>query len=258
MKFPSLLPRHFLLRHFLLAGLALAQPWAGAASPEWESPPISHKDLRPYFQASEQYKLLLPAPPAEGSLADRQDVAAAQLYQAVDSARRQMAEEDARWLYDRFETSFGQGPLQRQRLPILVQLLNRTLKQVGGPTFAAKSHFARKRPYQRLDLPQVCGRNAATAPADPDSQQRTSYPSGHAAYGWAVAGVLARLQAERAEALLGRAQAYAESRVICGMHFPSDVEAGRQIANAVLVQLDSNPEFQQDLQRARAELAALR
>jgi acid phosphatase (class A) len=40
------------------------------------------------------------------------------------------------------------------------------------------------------------------------------------------------------------------------MHFPSDVEAGRQLATAVVAQLDTLPEFQRDLEAARAELAA--
>ncbi len=241
----------------LLALSGLGVTAAIAASPEWESPPISHKGVRPYFDASALHAQLLPPPPAEGSPTDRDDVTAVLARQQVDAARRQAADADAQWLYDRFAPVLGLETLRRDRFPALVLLLNRSVKQAGGPAFAAKPIHQRLRPYQRLALQQVCGMNGPSQP-DPDASRRTSYPSGHATYGWAAALVLARVAPEQAAALLQRAQDYADSRVICGMHFPSDVEAGRQLATAVVAQLDQHPEFQQDLQRARAELAAAR
>lgn len=241
-----------------LAGLlVLLGSQARAASPEWETPPVSHKDVKPYFNAAELHKVVLPPPPAEGSQADKEDVAAALARQQVDAARRALAEQDGKLLYDQFEQALGAKPIRRDSLPVLVEVLNRAVKQVGGPAFAAKNVYRRLRPYQRLALAHVCGRAEGSQP-DPDATQRTSYPSGHTAYGWTAALVLARVAPERAPAILARAQDYADSRVICGMHFPSDVEAGRQLATAVVSQLDQYPEFQRDLERARAELAAAR
>lgn len=239
-----------------LAILALGCAASQAASPEWETPPISHKDVRPYFDAVALHALVLPPPPAEGSAIDRDDVAAALARQQVDAQRRQQAELDGGLLYDRFAEALGQ-PIRRDTLPALLLLLNRAEKQVGAPAFAAKDLYRRPRPYQRLELGQVCGRTGTSKP-DPDASKRTSYPSGHSAYGWTAALVLARVAPDKAGALLQRASDYAESRVICGMHFPSDVEAGRQLATAVVAQLDQLPEFQRDLARARAELAAAR
>jgi len=145
--------------------------------------------------------------------------------------------------------------VRRDSLPALVQLLNRAERQVSGPAFAAKDVYRRLRPYQRLPLEQVCGKGSDLKP-DPDAIKRTSYPSGHSAYGWTAALVLARVAPDKAGALLQRAADYADSRVICGMHFPSDLEAGRQLATAVVARLDAVPEFQRDLEAARAELAA--
>jgi acid phosphatase (class A) len=68
--------------------------------------------------------------------------------------------------------------------------------------------------------------------------------------------ILARLAPERAEALQKRAVEYAESRLICARHFPSDLEAGHAIAAAVVARLATSAQFQADLERARAELAA--
>jgi acid phosphatase (class A) len=238
----------------LALGLLLSHG-AQAASPEWESPPVAHKDVLPYLDGAALHWTALPPPPAADSLQDRRDVDAVRAYQHVDAARREQAEEDARWLYDRFEAALGQGPIHRDKRPALVTLLNRSLKQVGAPTFAAKDVYQRARPYQRLKLAEVCGRRT-DGMDDKDTERRTSYPSGHAAYGWAVGLVLARVAPDRAAELLARAQAYAESRVICGVHFPSDVEAGRQMATAVIAQLDQSPEFLKDVERAKAEWAA--
>lgn len=241
----------------LALSLALISSGAAlAASPEWETPVISHKTDKPFFDASKLHTVVLGPAPVEGSLTDRDDVAGVMVRQKVDAARRQQAEQDAKFLYDRFAEAFGR-PIQRDSVPLLVNLLNRAEKQVSGPAFAAKPLYARLRPHQRLALENVCGRSSGSQP-DPDSQQRTSYPSGHSAYGWTAALVLARVAPDRAPVLLQRAAEYGESRVICGMHFPSDIEAGRQLATAVVAQLDQLPEFQQALAAVKAELAAAR
>ncbi len=82
-----------------------------------------------------------------------------------------------------------------------------------------------------------------------------SYPSGHSTHGWTVAMILARVAPERSEALMKRAEEYEESRLVCGMHFPTDVEAGQVVASAVVAHLDASRVFQADLARARREYA---
>jgi len=236
-----------------LAVAALLCTAAVASSPEWETPPVSHKDVRPYFDDSAIRSLVLPPPPAQGSAIDADDVAGVMQRQQVVGPRRAEAEEDAHYLYDRFAAVVG-FPIRRDRFPALVNLLNRAEKQVSGPVFAMKKDYPRARPYQRLTLSHVCGRDAGP-PKDADTGKRTSYPSGHSAYGWTAALVLARVMPDKAAAILARGRDYGESRVICAMHFPSDVAAGEMIATAVVAHLDRTPEFQRDLARARAEVA---
>jgi acid phosphatase (class A) len=43
--------------------------------------------------------------------------------------------------------------------------------------------------------------------------------------------------------------------VICGVHYQSDVEAGRQLGAAMVARLHAEPAFEKDLAAARAELA---
>jgi acid phosphatase (class A) len=68
--------------------------------------------------------------------------------------------------------------------------------------------------------------------------------------------ILARVAPDRSAELLARAQLYQESRLVCGMHFPSDIEAGHEVALAVVSHLDASHEFQSDLAKARKEHAA--
>ncbi len=97
----------FLSRLCVCALLTVAGSIANAASPEWETPPVSHKDVKAYFDARALYPLVLPPPPPPDSALDRDDVAAVMLRQQVDPARRQAAELDGKLLYDRFADVFG-------------------------------------------------------------------------------------------------------------------------------------------------------
>jgi acid phosphatase (class A) len=107
-----------------------------------------------------------------------------------------------------------------------------------------------------MRLSRVCGADTAPAPEE-NPTTGSSYPSGHAAYGWTVAMVLARVAPERAPALIARASEYAESRIVCGVHFPTDIEAGRILAVAVVDRLLASRQFQADLAAARAEYSRI-
>lgn len=81
-----------------------------------------------------------------------------------------------------------------------------------------------------------------------------SYPSGHAMFGYVTAAVLANMVPEKAAALYERGRQYGDDRVIAGVHFPSDVEAGRLAAIAIVTGLVQSPKFQSDFESAKAEL----
>ncbi|WP_274609970.1 acid phosphatase [Pseudomonas sp. TH41] len=85
-----------------------------------------------------------------------------------------------------------------------------------------------------------------------------SYPSGHSAVGWACALILSEIAPERTDALLARGFAYGQSRVICNVHWQSDVDAGRIIGAAAVARLHADPVFRSDLEIARLEFAAVR
>ena len=45
---------------------------------------------------------------------------------------------------------------------------------------------------------------------------------------------------------------------MCGVHYPSDVEAGRTVAAAAIARLHADPDFQREFAAARAAIARRR
>lgn len=222
---------------------------------QFEFDPYPKDEPRPagYLAANKvDYRYLLSVPPLPGSATGDEDRRVIEALQVVDEARWRTAELDAQYLFPRFSRAFGRD-INRKDLPDTVKLLKRAMRDVAATTFEAKSHFSRPRPFQTLQLRRVCGAEKAPPP-ELDPKDRSSYPSGHSSYGWAVAMILAKLKPDRAEQLMARANEYAESRAVCGMHFPSDIEGGHVIAAAVVSRLEGNPEFIADVERASRAL----
>ena len=110
----------------------------------------------------------------------------------------------------------------------------------------------RKRPF-------VTQNESTCAPQEEASLAKDgSYPSGHAALGWAWGLVLASLDPARADALIQRGHAFGQSRVVCGVHWQSDVDAGRLVGAAAVARLQADPVFQAQAALAKSELASMR
>ncbi|HWV43437.1 phosphatase PAP2 family protein [Pseudorhodoplanes sp.] len=90
----------------------------------------------------------------------------------------------------------------------------------------------------------------------PSGQQPKSsaYPSGNAWLGHLYAIVLADILPQKSAVLFARGRETGDNRVIAGVHYPSDLEGGRQAAVAMAAVLFTAPGFQKDLAAARAEL----
>jgi acid phosphatase (class A) len=69
---------------------------------------------------------------------------------------------------------------------------------------------------------------------------------------------LADLDPARAAAILSRARAFGESRVVCGVHNASAIEAGRTNGAALVAALHGDAVFRNDMEEARREVASLR
>lgn len=139
--------------------------------------------------------------------------------------------------------------LTPETAPRLAALMKRVERDGNDLSNIAKAHYKRERPFL-IDRGRVC---------QPLSELKSfDYPSGAATVGWAWGAVLAQLLPDRSTALLARGRAYGESRMVCGAHNASAVEAGRVSGATTVTVLQSIPAFQADMAAARTELAALR
>jgi acid phosphatase (class A) len=136
-----------------------------------------------------------------------------------------------------------------ERLPRTARVFADVLAGLSPPIGAAMERYARARPFIADPNVVQCDQPDAALAAS------GSFPSGHSAGGWAWALVLAELAPSRADAILQRGRDYGDSRVICGYHFPSDVETGRLLAAGVIARLHADPAFRRDMDAARRELA---
>jgi acid phosphatase (class A) len=212
-----------------------------------------------YLHGSEpNFLLLLPPYPALDTKRDKIDVVMFRQMQVPDtSARWKLAEADDQMTYARFSEVVGVD-LDAARLPTVMHLLRRMERDVLDTTFDAKPYFNRPRPFQRFAVKHVCG---ADAPPKPEPHPKggfsaSSYPSGHSAFGWGTALTLAEIAPDRAQVILSRGREYGESRVVCAVHYPSDVTAGEIVATAVVERLHAVPEFTHDLTCAKQEYRA--
>ncbi len=135
------------------------------------------------------------------------------------------ARADRKTEVSRFYGALGFDPAHPPKLPRVERLAQRVEDDVRIYVRAAKDHFRRLRPYEIEPRLKPCIDNV---------KGDLSYPSGHAAFAWAMAGMLSDLVPERRTALEARAAEFARQRLVCGVHFPSDLAAGRQAAGWVM------------------------
>lgn len=199
---------------------------------------------------------LLPKPPAEGSAEQLADQTAYRDTRALrGSPRWQQAAADVnlKWpqAADTFSCALGM-PISQDQTPHLNMLLRRSLLDAGLATYAAKDHYKRQRPF-------VVNQDSTCAPAEEEALRKDgSYPSGHAALGWAWALLLTELAPERSDALIARGLAFGQSRMVCGVHWQSDVGAGQTMGAAAVARLHANALFQAQMALAKAEIERAR
>ncbi|NKI32253.1 phosphatase PAP2 family protein [Croceivirga thetidis] len=108
--------------------------------------------------------------------------------------------------------------------------------------FTVKYHLLRSRPYvlePKLEPLQIMG--------------SPSFASGHTLWAYIQAFTWSELLPDKREQFLDLAYEIGESREVMGIHYPSDEEAARVLAHAMLTAMWSNPVFQTDLKAAKAE-----
>lgn len=194
---------------------------------------------------------LMPAPPAPGSAAFAADEEALAAAMVAPAERFQKATSDADlgWphVVSSYEAILG-ASVSGPETPHTAMLVRRAMIDGAMSTYRAKTHYMRVRPFVMKNIPSCTPADEASLRAD------GSYPSGHSAIGWMLALVFTDLAPEKANPLLQRGFDFGQSRVICRVHWKSDVEAGRIMASATFARLQSDPVYRAQLALARAEM----
>ena len=239
-----------LSRLSVAAGFTLALALSGAA--------VAADRLEPGYLAKgagPDTSRIVQAPPGEDSAAQRWDwdvfLATRKLQNQIrwDQARADVDTSMTALLKD-FSCAVG-ARLDETSAPMTLQLLTRARSDAAVGSSRAKAEYRRERPFVGNFQPICVDRDAELASSP-------SFPSGHATLGWALGLILAELAPDRATEILARGRAYGESRVVCGVHFVSDIEAGRLTGASVVAAEHGQTAFREDLAKAREELKALR
>lgn len=239
----------------LLAGLALVCPGASA-----EARSVQETTAAPSGYLAHQTVTALatavPAPPTLGSAADVADRTA--------SARLTALEDTDRWLLatrhaelrpalalSHFDCALG-FRIEAAEGPRLVAILTRVLHDANEAAELAKARAMRARPVgddpERRSCQVVTAAQRATA----------SHPSGSASVGAAYGEVLAALVPDHSDEVREIGRQIGISRMVCGMHYPSDVTDGAALGGAVAQAIMATPAFEADAAAARAEVTVAR
>jgi len=182
-------------------------------------------------------------PPAPDSDAQKADLAAVLDWQAKrtreDCAK---ANETARLDYEYF---WGARNLFPEPLPRKVKnFFQQVGTDLGNSVGAMKDLYRRPRPaaaYPGQAEPCVDGGGFA-------------YPSGHAAFSRVFALVLADIIPELKDEFFAKADQVALDRVIGGVHFPTDIAAGKLLGDQFHAELLKSPRYLKDVEKMRAYL----
>lgn len=243
-------------RMMTLLCLVLVTGCTGLQKPDM---PPEIQEKQPGYLSAERLpdsRALIPAPPAAGSAAFSldEDISRAS-FLLRKTARWSLATRDADLSFPAAADSFScalNSRISQEESPRLFLLMRRVLSDVSRSVSRAKNEYKRPRPFM------VNGEAFCTPDYEQSLRRSGSYPSGHTAAGWAWALILSEIAPDRGDEILRRGRAFGQSRVVCNVHWSSDVNEGRTVAAAVVARLHADASFRADLELARAELAALR
>lgn len=224
-----------MFRHLVIT-LALLAPLSALAG---EKPYVTAADV--------DLTVFLVRPVQAGTDADKAEQAAALATQKAASPERiALAQADAEEsVFDMYTRTFGSAFVAAD-LPKTAHLFARVGESEDASVDPAKPFFGRVRPY--LANPEIKPLVKAS--------KSGSYPSGHTTRVAAVAAILCTMLPEKREEIWKRAQEYAESRVVGGMHYWPDLDAGYRAGAALAATIMANSEFKADFPEAKAELRA--
>jgi acid phosphatase (class A) len=212
------------------------------------SPALSLSD-KPYLvEADADFANLLPAPPADGSARDKADMQTLLTMQkALTPERLERIQADTEQSVYRVAGEVLGATFTKDRFPLAGAFFDKINKDSVVGVRAIKQKYKRLRPFQASKEVQSPANIAAAS-------QGPTYPSGHGTFGAEVAILLAMMVPEKRSELFARGWQYGEQRIMSGVAYPSDWEAGHIGATVMVTLMLQKPEFKADFEATKAEV----
>ncbi len=206
--------------------------------------PLCAKDLH-YLPEGKPDAIALLAPPPQPyspeQAADLQEVR--EVSHAASHADLVAAKSETKFTIFTFTPAIG-GFFRPGKFPKTEDFLQNVRSDAATTVDGAKDYWKRPRPY-KID-PSL---------ADGKLETSFSYPSAHSTESMVLALVLADLFPDKHDAILAVARNIGWHRVEYGRHYPTDIYAGRVLAQAIVREMKKSDKFQRDFAAARAEIA---
>lgn len=189
---------------------------------------------------------LLAPPPLPGSAeqeADLVEVRAVSTSATMDQKAAAMAEK--KFTVFNFTVPVG-GFFKADKLPKTEAFFRRVQADAASVVDSAKDYYRRPRPYV-ID-PSLANGKLETS---------FSYPSGHSTETMTLGLVLAEVFPGKRDAIMAHARLMGWHRVQIARHYPTDIYAGRVLAQAIVREMNANLQFRHDLAEVKAEVAAV-
>jgi acid phosphatase (class A) len=239
------------IRDLLLAPVPAAAPAQTPGSASWTAPPKGYLGADPGLDGA----AIIGPPPALDSIrgkADRATFNQTRGLAGTPTWDKAIADADlsGREGFKSFSCAAG-VTISPEATPTLTRMLLRMTDDAATIYQPAKKAYQRARPPVGNAKP-ICVPREAWIATD------GSYPSGHGMIGWSWGLIISEVAPQNASRIVARGRTFGDSRIICGVHFQSDIEAGRYLGAAMVSKLHQNAEFEADLAKARGEVAASR
>ena len=202
----------------------------------------------------------LPAPPDTCSADFTDDMLQWQWGKTQRSTPRgQQASRESQWTKHVMRYVMAQAlqldTISPEATPAICHLVDKTYNTTNLSTKHPKEKYMRIRPFARMNEHLWA---AYEWYDEAFYRGNGSYPSGHTAFGFGTALVMAEMWPELQDTILRRGFQFGENRIITGAHWQSDVSAGYLCAAASVARLHNSEHFRKDLLAARAEYARLK
>lgn len=204
---------------------------------------------QPFTDAKEvDLTLLLAPPPAADSAVTKAELdALVDVQKSRTKERSDLAIADDQESIWRFADVVADTKFTKENLPLFTAFFDRVVATEPAVVDPAKDLWKRPRPYM------------TDTRINPLLKKKTSgaYPSGHTTIGTVMGMVLSNMIPEKRAVIMARAWDFGQSRIVAGMHYASDIEAGHLAGAAITAVLETHADFKAAFEAAKSELRSV-